>query len=125
MDYTAAAQQTGFSLPNGVLLQTDSWQIKVLDGTTSALKQTINQSSFTAGNHEFSGWIQQTFSLTATAASMTLQFLASSSISAAQPPFVLLDGVTASTTVPEPSAMALLATGVLGLVGFTRRRKRA
>ncbi len=122
--YTAAAQQSGFDLLAGQT-QIDNWTVKVLDGGTSALKATVTQGNFSAVNHGFSGWIQQSFTMTATATSMLLQFIANSNISSSQPPFVLLDGVTATVNTPEPSAMALLATGVIGLVGIGRRRRRA
>lgn len=38
---------------------------------------------------------------------------------------LILNQATAPTVVPEPSTYALMATGLVGLMGFARRRRRA
>ena len=126
--YTAVGQQKGFTLSgSGQTQQVDNWTIKTYDGVSNVLKATNTQGNIIDADQSFSGWVQQTLAMTATAASMTLQFIANSNVTSGQPPFMLLDGLSATqnTNVPEPSAMALLATGVIGLFGLRRRRARA
>ena len=87
-----------------------------------------NAAGMNVANHSFTGWTQVTMAVVATTASMTLQFFASSSLNAGQPPFAMLDGVSltknASTAVPEPTAMLLLGSAVAGLFGARRMRER-
>lgn len=71
-------------------------------------------------------WEFQTLSFTATAASEVLSFLAVGTPAGA-PPVSLLDGVslTASiSSVPEPTSWALLATGLLAMIGVAQLRRR-
>ena len=66
----------------------------------------------------------------ANAASETLFFFATAS-SGANPPFLLLDGVSlndtatvpAAAAVPEPATLALTAIGLLGTIVVARRRR--
>ena len=76
-----------------------------------------------------SAWAQQTMSFVANAASETLFFFATAS-AGANPPFLLLDGVSLNDTtvaavaaVPEPATLALTAIGVLGTMVVARRRR--
>ena len=106
-----AAQQFGFTGAT-----TDQWQVSLGNETRSTA--VINNVS-----HGFSGWIHQTFSFTATGASEVLSFLAVGTPNGV-PPFALLDGVTLTAAVPEPSTWALMLGG-FAVVGFIARRRRA
>ena len=66
-------------------------------------------------------WVKQTYYFTAQSTSQLLSFLSIGS-PAGQPPVALLDGVSL-TAAPEPSALALLATGIGALAFFSRRRR--
>jgi len=103
----AAAQQQGFSGAT-----TEQW-------TVSLGNQTQSTVAYPNANHGFSGWMQQTFTFQATAASELLSFLAVGTPNG-EPPFSLLDGVSA-TAVPEPATWALMAAGLVGLGALTRR----
>ena len=70
----------------------------------------------------FSGWMQETMTFTATSTSETLSSLAIGTPSG-QPPFALLDGVTLSD-VPEPASWGLMVSGLVGLIGYMRWRRR-
>jgi hypothetical protein len=71
-------------------------------------------------NHGFTGWKSTTFVFTADGTSDVLSFLAVGTPSGV-PPMSLLDGVSVSAT-PEPSSLALLATGLFSVGGFVRSR---
>ena len=68
----------------------------------------------------FSGWATSTFTYVANATTETLQLLASSG--SGQPPLVLLANVSL-TKAPEPMSIAILGTGILGLVTAARKRR--
>ena len=106
----AAAQQSGF---NGATQ--DQWSVTL--GS-----QTQTTSFVTIPTHGFSGWMHQSFTYTATSSSEALTFLASGSPTGV-PPFALLDGVSLNSpsTTPEPGTLTLMATGLVGVVGFVRR----
>ena len=108
----AGAQQSGFTGAT-----TEQWQVSLGDQTKST--QVVNNA-----NHGFTGWMQQTFVFQATAASEVLSFLAIGTPNG-EPPFSLLDGVSA-TEVPEPASLAMLAAfiGVLGLVTVCYRNRQ-
>ena len=108
--YWGGAQQAGYT---GVT--TEQWVVGFGN-------QTQSTAVLTNANHGFTGWIKQTFDFQATGASEVLSFLAVGTPSG-EPPFSVLDGVSA-TDVPEPASWAVLAAG-LGLLGFTLARRRA
>jgi hypothetical protein len=112
--FWAGAQQAGFTGAD-----TDQWQVSF--GSETQSTPIVNVAS-----EGFSGWMAQTLDFTADNTSDVLSFLAVSGPSG-EPPFVLLDGVSVNdVTVPEPSALALLVGGGLGLgaVRFMRRRSK-
>ena len=108
--YWAAAQQYSY---NG--LNTEQWIV-------SLGNQTLSTAVYNNANHGFSGWMEQTFTYTATSTSEVLSFLANGT-PAGEPPFSLLDGVTLTANVPEPSSTALFLGG-LALLGFAVRARR-
>jgi hypothetical protein len=77
---------------------------------------------FDLNSKSFSGWMQASFTFTATATSEPLAFLALGTPSG-NPPMLLLDDVQLYDT-PEPAAAALLVIG-MGCVGVSARRRRA
>ena len=106
----AGAQQSGY---NGTT--TEQWQVGLGNQTQSTAVVTDPSNGFT-------GWMQQTFIFQATGSSEVLSFLAAGT-PGGEPPFSLLDGVSA-TQVPEPASMALSAfgAGLILLVMFRCRR---
>lgn len=107
----AGAQQNGY---NGVT--TEQWQV-------SLGSETHATAVYTDASHGFSGWMQQSFTYTATASSEVLSFLAAGTPSG-EPPFSLLDGVSLNVAVPEPASLSLLAVGIAALGGLHRYRRR-
>ena len=115
--YWAGAQQ--YDLPGD---NTEQFQVSL--GSDAQLTSIV--SNPTGG---FSGWRQQSFVYTASAASETLSFLAIGTPDGV-PPFALLDGVSMFeytappvTITPEPGAMALAAAAVAGFGTVLRRRR--
>lgn len=107
-DY-ALAQQVGFDGANS----NNYWQ--VVFGNSAQ-----NSNALSIANGGFSGWNTSSMTFTATGASQVLSFLAQGSPGA--PPFLLLDSVSLTAAVPEPSTWGMLAAG-LGLIGFVARRR--
>ncbi len=121
--YQAAGQQKGFDAVGGF---SNTWNVKMTDGNSNV---DLNQNApvMAVANHSFSGWTQVTMSVVATTASMTLQFLSTSTVGSGQPPFSMLDGISLTknaAAVPEPTAMLLLGSAFAGLVGARRLRAR-
>ena len=108
--YWAASQQNPF---DGDTQQ--YWQV-------SFGSQTQNTPTFDLPSHGFSGWMLQTMTFQADGPSDVLSFLAVGNLPV--PPFLLLDGVSMQS-VPEPSSVMLFGAGLIGLVGFKLRRRRA
>lgn len=125
----AGAQQAGFDGPT-----TEGWAVNL--GTTilqdgdrraNTLPSTTQITGGNIGgdlanvNHGFTGWRTASFTFTAQSANDFLSFLAIGTPDGL-PPFALLDGVTASAAVPEPSTWMMLIVG-FGLVGVAARRR--
>lgn len=109
----AGAQQSGYTAVNGT---TEFWAVSF--GGTTQDTQTIS-----VPNKGFSGWLNQTFDFVATSPSETLSFFATGT-PAGVPPFALLANVSVVDT-PEPASLAILSTGIAGLIGVARRRRRS
>ena len=99
----------------------EGWQVTF--GSESQSTATLNNASM-----GFTGWQTASMSFTASSATQTLSFLATGGPNGL-PPFALLDGVSLSTPnnppnpVPEPSTLAIVAVGALGLIARRIRRK--
>jgi len=111
--YEAFAQQHGFIGPT-----TNQWNVS-LGG------QTLSGPTVTIPSMGFSPWTHINLIFTATGTSETLGFLASSPSLVASPPFALLDGVSLTSVVPEPSVWAMLMVGVFAIGAAARRRRFA
>ena len=104
----AAAQQTGFSGDT-----TDQW-VATLGAQTESTADVENLS------HGFTGWMDATLHFTATATSELLTLdgvgvcLAGScgETESGAPPFALIDSVSLSSSVPEPSTWAMMLHGL-------------
>lgn len=118
--YEAGAVWTGSTVATS-----DNW--KVGWGTTAATSVASQTTSATVNTpiKGFSGWLQQQWTVTATATSMVLSFMANHPSGVAQPPFALLDGVSlTAVSTPEPASAILVASGMLGLAGLRRMARR-
>jgi hypothetical protein len=107
----AAAQQYGYSGAT-----TEQW-------TASLGGQKFSTAVYSDANHGFSGWMSQSFTYTATSTTEVLAFLAAGTPNG-EPPFSLLDNVSLTANVPEPSTVALFVGGLALLGGAMRLRRR-
>ena len=110
---------------------TSNWQVGLGNGNafTTANYGVQTAATMTVPSGGASAWTQQTLSFVANSTNELLAFFATAS-SGAQPPFLMLDGVsltdaTHPVNVPEPATLGLTAAGVLGLVAARRRRRAA
>ncbi len=129
--YTLRFSQASFEQAGFTGGFTGNWSVGLGNGTYNSTNYTTQQSStMTVASGGAAGWTQQTMTFVANAASETLFFFATAS-AGANPPFLLLDGVSLNDTtvaptgsaVPEPSTLALTAIGLLGTVMVARRRR--
>jgi hypothetical protein len=110
----AGAQQSGFSGTT-----TDQWTVSL--GTVSVSNPSQSTSVVSLPTEGASAWMYQTFDFVAASSSEVLSFLATGTPTG-QPPFALLANVSL-TQVPEPASLALMATGLVGLVAAARRHR--
>lgn len=111
--YWAGGQQYGFNGPT-----TDQLQVS-LGG------ETLSTSVVDVASHGFSGWMQESMTFTADATSDVLSFFAVGTPQGV-PPFALLDGVSlVATTAPEPSTVAMLLSGLVGIGGLVLLRRKS
>ncbi len=128
--YTLAFSQAAFEQQGYAGGFTSNWAVGLGNGTFSTTNYTVQQSgTMTVPSGGATGWTQQTMTFVANAATETLFFFATAS-SGANPPFLLLDGVSLNDTttapaaaVPEPATLALTAIGLLGTIAVRRRRR--
>jgi hypothetical protein len=112
--YWAAAQQGPAPGQNGFVGDTgESFQV-------SLGSQTLSTDPIIDLSQSFNGWYKATLTFTPTSTSEVLSFLAVGTPES-DPPFALLDGVSVSQA-PEPSSLALLATGLFSVGGYARMR---
>lgn len=122
--FQASMQQTGFT---GASQQ--AWMVGLGNGT-AASGYTIQTSAVMNNPSQGStGWVSQTMSFVANATNETLVFFATAN-QGAQPPFLLLDGVSLTDAGPaaavaEPATIALLGAGIFGMIAIRRRRATA
>lgn len=104
----AGAQQSGFTGAT-----TDKWTVD-LGSSPAQSTQVVSLVSQGA-----TAWMNQTFAFIATSSSEVLSFLTTGTPSG-QPPFALLANVV--VTAPEPAGVALMLSGIVGLMIAARRR---
>lgn len=133
--YNSHISQTISGLVTGQTYNLSFWyaaaQYTTRSGATTEwwdVKLGSSQSQRTEILHNPSGgfqpWRQATMSFVATGNEAVLDFLAGGTPAGA-PPVSLLDGVTLTAAVPEPSSVACFALGIGLLAGLRARRRRA
>ncbi len=123
----ALGQQSGFTGANTsnywrVLFGQSASEKDFATGAVLANTSAQNAAGLSIAQGGFSGWQTSTMTFTAQNATQVLSFLAQGSPGA--PPFLLLDNVSLTAAVPEPTTWAMLLGG-MGLMGFVARRRAA
>ena len=94
--------------------------------TVSLGSQQILQTAYAQiPDHGFSGWLQETvqFIYNGPTGLAALSFLADGS-PFGLPPAALLGNVSLLSNVPEPATISLMSGSLLGLLAFSRRKKK-
>jgi hypothetical protein len=112
--YQAAGQQQGYTGTT-----TEQWAVYFQTGTTGTPQLS---DKYTLASQTVGAWQKQTMTLTATATSEYLAFLAVGT-PAGMPPTSFLDGVSLTAAVPEPATWAMMLVG-FGAMGVAARRRR-
>lgn len=118
----AASQQRTFAgtVTDGWLVGFGTSAMAPTTTTTTANGTTVKAVTTRQVTQATGSWVQEQMSFMATASTMVLSFLAQGT-PAGQPPFSLLDGVT---LVPEPATSVLMLSGLAGLIGLRRAKRR-
>jgi len=121
VQYDLDFYQAGAQFVDAQGANTEGWNVTF--GSETFSSQTLNNAS-----EGFTGWQSVSMTFTASSASQTLTFLATGGPSGL-PPFALLDGVSLTDStpppspVPEPSTLAIVAVGALGMIARRIGRK--
>jgi hypothetical protein len=115
----AEAQQTGFQNSIAPYWAVELCASYTTPDTCSSTAGAQDTTAVTIPTQTFSGWMYQTFDFVATSSTELLSFL--SQAPSGNPPFALLTNVS-MTQVPEPASVALLLSGLAGMVGLARLR---
>lgn len=104
----------------------DNWNFGLYDPNSQVFNSRV-AATMNNPSQGSTSWAQQTATFVATSTSELLHFFASAN-QGAQPPFLLLDGVSLAdnapnVTVPEPATIALVGAGFASMIAARRRRR--